>query len=414
MHRVRAPEDNPHPAPGRGADPPAPRPTPLTLVAGAVAGEGLGSVAATVADAIGCPTVIAIVDLDSPVVAPPAALGDDALHRITGHAQAVAAGGSPPLPADIADAVPVRIGEQVVGIAAAVPTGPVTMAVADRRAWLEAAAAAASVTALIRETSEAGVAAPDAVLLSELAAGPPADIPDFLVRARHLGLELATGAVAISARAPSVAAASAVESIIRSDRGATPALIAQLRPSAVLALAPLRGGGAADPATEIAARLRSAGLTVAVSGPRRDPARLHEAVREAELLAELGVAGAEAPEPPDDTYRLLIGVLLRDRSDLAQLRDSTIAPLVAYDARHDAELIETLRAFLARDGSTTETAEAMALHRHTVGYRLSRVQEVSGLSPYESDGRERLGLGLKAHHILEAERQLEEAAPLRQ
>lgn len=414
MHRATAPESHPHPAPGRGADPPAPRPTPLTLVAGAVAGEGLSSVAATVADAIGCPTVIAIAALDGPVVAPPAALGAEVLDRIAGHAQAVAAGGSPPLPADIADAVPVRIGEQVVGIAAAVPTGPFTVAVGDRRAWLEAAAAAASVAALIHETSEAGVAASDGVLLSELAAGPLADVPDFLVRARRLGLDLATGAVAISARAPDAATASAAESIVRSARGTTPALVAQLRPSVVLALVPLRGGEAADPAAETAARLRSAGLTVAVSGPRRDPALLHEAVREAELLAELGAAGAQASAAPDDTYRLLIGVLLRDRSDLAQLRDATIAPLVAYDARHDAELIETLRAFLARDGSTTETAEAMTLHRHTVGYRLSRVQEVSGLSPYESDGRERLGLGLKAHHILEAERRLEEALPLSQ
>jgi DNA-binding PucR family transcriptional regulator len=45
----------------------------------------------------------------------------------------------------------------------------------------------------------------------------------------------------------------------------------------------------------------------------------------------------------------------------------------------------------------------MRLHRHTVGYRLARLQEVSGLSPYESDGRERLGLGLKAHQILAAD-----------
>ncbi|HEY2159975.1 MAG TPA: helix-turn-helix domain-containing protein, partial [Solirubrobacteraceae bacterium] len=66
----------------------------------------------------------------------------------------------------------------------------------------------------------------------------------------------------------------------------------------------------------------------------------------------------------------------------------------------------TLEAFLAHHGSTTDTAEAMSLHRHTVGYRLARVHEVSGLSPYESDGRERLGLGLKAHHILDASRRL--------
>ena len=44
----------------------------------------------------------------------------------------------------------------------------------------------------------------------------------------------------------------------------------------------------------------------------------------------------------------------------------------------------------------------MKLHRHTVGYRLARVHEVSGLSPYESDGRERLSLGLKADQILAA------------
>jgi DNA-binding PucR family transcriptional regulator len=48
----------------------------------------------------------------------------------------------------------------------------------------------------------------------------------------------------------------------------------------------------------------------------------------------------------------------------------------------------------------------MSLHRHTVGYRLSRVQEVSGLSPYESDGRERLSLGLKADQILAADQRL--------
>jgi DNA-binding PucR family transcriptional regulator len=53
----------------------------------------------------------------------------------------------------------------------------------------------------------------------------------------------------------------------------------------------------------------------------------------------------------------------------------------------------------------------MALHRHTVGYRLARVQEVSGLSPYESEGRERLSLGLKAHRIMVAEsRRLERIA----
>lgn len=167
----------------------------------------------------------------------------------------------------------------------------------------------------------------------------------------------------------------------------------------MLALAPL-ADGQPSPA-ELADRLRAGGFEVCLSSPRRDPALLYPAVVEAELLVELATPGSPAAQ--DETYRLLIGVLLRDRHALEQLREHTITPLADYDARHDTELLTTLHAFLTHDGSTTETAEAMSLHRHTVGYRLSRVHEVSGLSPYESDGRERLSLGIKAHQILKAE-----------
>jgi DNA-binding PucR family transcriptional regulator len=122
--------------------------------------------------------------------------------------------------------------------------------------------------------------------------------------------------------------------------------------------------------------------------------------REDELMAEL----ARQASGHDETYRLLVRVLLRDPDELALLRATTIEPLITYDEQNDTDLLATLRTFLAHNGSTSETAEEMGLHRHTVGYRLVRVHEVSSLSPYESDGRERLGLGLKAHDILEAER----------
>jgi DNA-binding PucR family transcriptional regulator len=112
----------------------------------------------------------------------------------------------------------------------------------------------------------------------------------------------------------------------------------------------------------------------------------------------------------EDTYRLLVGVLLHDPDELQRLRAGTIDRLEAYDADHDAALVATLETFLAHHGSTTDTAEAMSLHRHTVGYRLARVHEVSLLSPYESDGRERLSLGLKAHRILAAEARRRERA----
>jgi hypothetical protein len=440
MHRARALEDESQPVPGRGAGSAPPRPTPLTLVAGAVAGGDLQSVAATAAEALGCPVAIAIPGLGRPVVAPCGSLGDGEIAAIAAHAAAVAAGqdvrggtgedtpgaegegqpemdnGDPPADPAVAAAVPVRIGELTVGVVAAVPRSADSASAPERRAWLEAAAAAASVTAVIRESHDGEAAASDAILLAELAAGPPADLSAFLVRARRLGLDLTAGAVVLSARGPAAAGEleSAVGRIIRSAEDGTSALIAELRPGALLAVAPLTNGAAAGHASQLAGQLRAAGLRVVVSAQRRDPALLYDAVREAELLAELGVSADPASAGHDETYRLLIGVLLHDRSELEQLHESTITPLAAYDGSHDTDLIATLRAFLAHDGSTTETAEAMKLHRHTVGYRLARVHEVSGLSPYESDGRERLSLGLKAHQILEAAHRLQHATPLRQ
>ncbi len=43
---------------------------------------------------------------------------------------------------------------------------------------------------------------------------------------------------------------------------------------------------------------------------------------------------------------------------------------------------------------------AIPANRHTVSYRLERVRELSGLDPFTSEDRERLGLGLKAYRII--------------
>jgi purine catabolism regulator len=256
---------------------------------------------------------------------------------------------------------------------------------------------AAAAAAIVRLMGEGLVDASEVVsrraLIGALRDGPPADVSALVGEGRRLGVDLAGGAVAICARGPGVGEA-------LSDHGA---LAAMVGPDCAIGLVPVADEPAAVSAAE---RLREAGLEVGVSAPRRQPALLHEAVREAMLLASVPDASVAGQE---DTYRLLIGVLLRDRDELEQLRAATVSPIVAYDAEHDTELLATLATFLTHHGSTTETAEALRLHRHTVGYRLSRVQEVSGLSPYESDGRERLSLGLKAAQILAADERLSES-----
>ena len=46
----------------------------------------------------------------------------------------------------------------------------------------------------------------------------------------------------------------------------------------------------------------------------------------------------------------------------------------------------------------------MFVHRHTIGYRLDRVRELTGLDATRTQDRERLGLGIKAAALLRAAR----------
>ena len=60
----------------------------------------------------------------------------------------------------------------------------------------------------------------------------------------------------------------------------------------------------------------------------------------------------------------------------------------------------TLETFLDADGNVAGTAARLFTHRHTIRYRLERVRELTGLDVSSTDGRERLGLGLKAMRVL--------------
>jgi len=51
------------------------------------------------------------------------------------------------------------------------------------------------------------------------------------------------------------------------------------------------------------------------------------------------------------------------------------------DELQEADLIETMQAFLAADLNLTKTAERLAVHRNTIIYRLNRIEEITGKDP---------------------------------
>ena len=73
---------------------------------------------------------------------------------------------------------------------------------------------------------------------------------------------------------------------------------------------------------------------------------------------------------------------------------------MAYDEQYETELLKTVENYLDHDGNVAATAQTLFTHRHTIRYRLERAKELCGHDATSTEGREKLGLGLKAMRVL--------------
>ena len=97
------------------------------------------------------------------------------------------------------------------------------------------------------------------------------------------------------------------------------------------------------------------------------------------------------------TARVARGADVQLESLVLELRDLSasrgegpmepIARLIAYDERHDAQLVSTLQAWLDRFGDVAAAAASQFVHANTFRYRLRRVHEISGLDLDDPDAR---------------------------
>jgi DNA-binding PucR family transcriptional regulator len=87
-------------------------------------------------------------------------------------------------------------------------------------------------------------------------------------------------------------------------------------------------------------------------------------------------------------------------ADARLARELAAARLQALDALRPAaraRLVETLRAWLDRQGRIDETARALDVHPQTVRYRLGQLREAFGADLDDSEARFELALALRVH-----------------
>ncbi len=167
-----------------------------------------------------------------------------------------------------------------------------------------------------------------------------------------------------------------------------PGVLAVVRDHEVVALVP----SAADPvavgtATATAlARGRGADrgwpVTVALGREVDDVAGLprsyDQARRTVEAARRLGREGRLLRFDDLGVHRLLLQV--PDPEDARTFAREVLGRLATDDSERTLELIRTLARYFREDGSPQRTAKALSVHPNTVGYRLRRAEELSGLA----------------------------------
>ncbi len=236
-----------------------------------------------------------------------------------------------------------------------------------------------------------------------------------LERAKRLGADLSHHVAVIALRG-SVASAAwesralrAAQNVVsrREMRGVVAA-----HENAVCVLAMPDADGAVDVMYRFAELLRTECATATGDAATSlGLGRTHEGVagvrlsyREATHALEMGRRllgpGKQASFADLGLHRLLFA--MAQHPELTDYYRGTVGELLAYDERSNAELMATLDAFFESNGSPTETAQRLGLHRNTVLYRLRRIEEVGRLRLDDPATRLNLHLCLRIRDVVQA------------
>jgi PucR family transcriptional regulator, purine catabolism regulatory protein len=160
----------------------------------------------------------------------------------------------------------------------------------------------------------------------------------------------------------------------------------------------------AAPIQETGQRVGGLSVSVGISGFIPDSLQMDRGYQEALVALKVGRKlhgpGTVLHFQDVGTYRLLLDTWERDPEQIRALYEETIGPVDRYDQANGTQLVQTLTVFFQHNESLSKTAAELYAHRHTVRYRLEKIAEISGLSVFATEHKERLGLGLKARSLL--------------
>jgi purine catabolism regulator len=88
---------------------------------------------------------------------------------------------------------------------------------------------------------------------------------------------------------------------------------------------------------------------------------------------------------------------------LRAFADALLAPLDRYDHEQPGELLPSLEAFLRHNARWETAAAELYVHRHTLRYRMRKVEELTGRDLSSSFDRMEFWLALRSRDLLAAQ-----------
>ncbi len=172
-------------------------------------------------------------------------------------------------------------------------------------------------------------------------------------------------------------------------------------------LCALVDGGKGDP-IELAAKARltletAHGDTRAAASRALPTERVRHSFHEARCALEAtGFSNGAAPDVASHrdlgAFTLLLSV--QDAEALRLYCDSVLGPIEDSDERYANELLRSLEAYIDRNGHWERAAADCYCHRHTLRYRIKRIEELTGRDLSRANDRVELWLALRARELI--------------
>ncbi|MER5767420.1 PucR family transcriptional regulator [Streptomyces sp. NPDC001985] len=143
-----------------------------------------------------------------------------------------------------------------------------------------------------------------------------------------------------------------------------------------------------------AGEAEEAGLVIGLSAPA-GPVAVAAAYKQSEQALSVARRRGRALVEQEELAAGSLLPLLADDAVRA-FADGMLRALHEHDAKGRGDLVASLRAWLSRHGQWDAAAADLGVHRHTLRYRMRRVEEILGRSLDDPDVRMELWLALKS------------------